>query len=122
MTGPLTVQLKLKQPFSPLTAQLADRAGMILSPTQIDKLGDSFASNPVCVGPFIFDDRVAGDRITVVKSPDYYDKEKVHLDKIVFSVMTDPRPRRRRTCARATSRCVDRLAATDIAGVRKTRA
>src|SRR5262249_52914367 len=89
VTGPLTVQLKLKQAYSPLTAQLAARSGMILSPKQIDALGDKFASNPVCVGPFAFKDRVAGDRITLVKSNDYYDKAKVHLSQIVFRIITD---------------------------------
>ena len=61
-------------PYSPLTAQLADRAGMIMSPAQLDKLGDKFATAPVCVGPFNYDSRVAGDSITVTKSPLYYDK------------------------------------------------
>jgi peptide/nickel transport system substrate-binding protein len=84
-----TVVIHLKTAYSPLTAQLADRAGMILSPTQIDKLGDKFATNPVCVGPFNYDSRVAGDSITVTKSSQYYNKKNVHLDKIVFKVEND---------------------------------
>jgi peptide/nickel transport system substrate-binding protein len=83
------VVIHLKAPYSPLTAQFADRAGMILSPAQIDKLGDKFATNPICVGPFTYDSRVAGDSITVVKSQFYYAKKKVHLDKIVFKVEND---------------------------------
>src|SRR5438552_14534960 len=35
-----TVRLKLKAPFSPLLAQLTDRAGMPVSPTAVRKLGD----------------------------------------------------------------------------------
>ena len=85
-SGASTVVIHLKTPYSPLTAQLADRAGMVMSPAQLDKLGANFASNPVCVGPFMYQNRVAGDSITVVKSPDYYDKKNVHLDKIVFKV------------------------------------
>jgi len=87
--GQNTVVFHLKAPYSPLTAQLADRAGMIMSPAQLDKLGDKFATNPICVGPFMFDNRVAGDTITVVKSPFYYNKKNVHLDKIVFKVEND---------------------------------
>jgi peptide/nickel transport system substrate-binding protein len=83
------VVIRLKAPYSPLTAQFADRAGMILSPAQIDKLGDKFATNPICVGPFTYDSRVAGDSITVVKSQFYYAKKKVHLAKIVFKVEND---------------------------------
>jgi peptide/nickel transport system substrate-binding protein len=88
-SGPSTVVIHLKTPYSPLTAQLADRAGMIMSPAQLGKLGANFASNPICVGPFMYSNRVAGDSITVVKSPNYYDKKDVHLDKIVFKVEND---------------------------------
>jgi len=87
--GNYTVVIHLKQPYSPLIAQFADRAGMVLSPAQLDKLGDKFATNPICVGPFMYDNRVAGDTITVVKSPYYYNKSKVHLDKIIFKVEND---------------------------------
>ena len=87
--GNYAVVIHLKQPYSPLIAQFADRAGMIMSPAQLDKLGDKFATNPICVGPFMYDNRVAGDTITVVKSPYYYAKGKVHLDKIVFKVEND---------------------------------
>ena len=85
-SGPYTVVIHLKTPYSPLTAQLADRSGMVMSPTQLDKLGDKFAQDPICVGPFMYDNRVAGDSITVVKSPYFYDKKDVHLDKIIFKV------------------------------------
>jgi peptide/nickel transport system substrate-binding protein len=87
--GQYTVVFHLKTPYSPLTAQLADRAGMIMSPAQLTKLGDKFATDPICVGPFMYDNRVAGDTITVVKSPYYYDKKDVHLDKIIFKVEND---------------------------------
>jgi len=88
-SGQYKVVIHLKTPYSPLTAQLADRAGMIMSPTQLQKLGANFAQNPICVGPFMYQNRVAGDSITVVKSPYYYDKKDVHLDKIVFKVEND---------------------------------
>jgi peptide/nickel transport system substrate-binding protein len=87
--GQYTVVFHLKSAYSPLTAQLADRSGMVMSPTQLTKLGDKFAQDPICVGPFMYQNRVAGDSITVVKSPYYYDKKDVHLDKIVFKVEND---------------------------------
>src|SRR5436190_5084505 len=62
---------------------------MIMSPAQLDKLGDKFATNPICVGPFTYQNRVAGDSITVVKSPYYYAKKKVHLSKIIFKIEND---------------------------------
>ncbi len=88
-SGPAKVVIHLKTPYAPLLAQLSDRAGMIMSPTQLAKLGDKFATDPVCVGPFMYQNRVAGDSITVVKSPYYYDKQDVHLSKIVYKVEND---------------------------------
>ncbi len=88
-SGKYRVVIHLKTPYSPLLAQLTDRAGMIMSPKQLAKLGASFATAPVCVGPFMYQNRVAGDSITVVKSPYYYDKQNVHLAKIVFKVEND---------------------------------
>ena len=85
-----TVVLHLSDRYSPITAQLADRSGMIMSPKALDALGDKFATAPVCVGPFMFKDRVAGDHITLVKSPFYYNKKNVHLDTIVWKIITDP--------------------------------
>jgi peptide/nickel transport system substrate-binding protein len=84
-----TVVIHLKTPFAPLTAALADRAGMVMSPTQLKKMGDKFGNDPVCVGPFKFADRVPQNSITLVKDPNYYDADKVHLDKIVYRIITD---------------------------------
>ena len=115
--GASTVVIHLKAAYSPLTAQLADRAGMIMSPTQLNKLGDKFATAPVCVGPFNYDSRVAGDSITVTKSQFYYNKKNVHLDKIVFKVEND-------TAASAAAlkagdlQALDGTDSTQLAGVR----
>ena len=86
---PSTVELTLSVPFAPLTGQLADRAGMIMSPAQLKKLGDDFGSSPVCVGPFSFDSRQAGNSITLRKSTEYYDADQVNLDTITYRVITD---------------------------------
>jgi peptide/nickel transport system substrate-binding protein len=91
--GNYTVILHLATRYAPITAQLADRSGMIMSPKALTDLGANFATNPVCVGPFMFKERVAGDHITLVKSPYYYDKKKVHFASIVFRIMVDPAAR-----------------------------
>ena len=93
VVDPATVRLELKQPFAPLTAQLADRAGMIMSPRQLDELGDKFSDDPVCVGPFSFSERTESDRIVLERAKDYYDADKVNLDKLTFKVITEPSAR-----------------------------
>ncbi len=60
-----TVRLTLTQPFAPIIAQLADRAGMMVSPTAAEEAGENFGNAPVCAGPFRFVERVAQDRIVV---------------------------------------------------------
>ena len=89
VTDPATVSIALKSPFVPLTAVLADRSGMIMSPAALKSAGANFGTNPVCVGPFKFATRVAQDRIEVVKDPNYYDAAKVHLDKVVYRIIAD---------------------------------
>jgi peptide/nickel transport system substrate-binding protein len=89
VVDPLTVRLRLKAPFSPLLAQLTDRAGMPLSPAALKKLGDKFGTAPVCVGPWQFAERVAQDRIVVEKAAHYFDPGKAKFDKIVFRIIPD---------------------------------
>jgi len=84
-----TVVVHLSTPFAPLTAALADRAGMIVSPTAAAAAGKDFANNPVCVGPFKFAKRVPQNSIDLVKDPNYYDAAKVHLAGISYRIITD---------------------------------
>jgi len=84
-----TVRLNLSTPFAPLLAQLTDRAGMILSPKAAASLGDKFASHPVCAGPFKFTERVAQDRIVLDRFDGYWDKDKIHMDRVVFQPIPD---------------------------------
>jgi peptide/nickel transport system substrate-binding protein len=86
---PVTVQLRLKAPFAPLAAQLADRAGMPVSPAAAQKLGDKFGTAPVCVGPWQFVERVPQDRIVVERSPHYFDPAAAKFDRIVFRIIPD---------------------------------
>src|SRR3989442_10369724 len=89
VVDPLTVRLRLKAPYSPLVAQLTDRAGMPLSPTAVNKLGDKFGTAPVCVGAWQFTERVAQDRIVVEKSAHYFDPAQPKFAKIVFRIIPD---------------------------------
>jgi peptide/nickel transport system substrate-binding protein len=89
VVDPLTVRLRLKAPFSPLTAQLADRAGMPVSPAAAQKLGDKFGTAPVCVGSWQFVERVAQDRIVVERSPHYFDPAAAKFDRVVFRIIPD---------------------------------
>jgi peptide/nickel transport system substrate-binding protein len=89
VVDPLTVRLRLKAAFAPLVAALADRAGMPVSPTQANKLGEKFGTAPVCVGPWSFVERVPQDRIVLEKSPHYWDPGQARFDRLVFRIIAD---------------------------------
>jgi peptide/nickel transport system substrate-binding protein len=89
VVDPLTVRLRLKAPFSPILATLADRAGMPVSPTQAKKLDDKFGTAPICVGPWTVVERVPQDRIVLDKSPHYFDPGQARFDRIVFRIIPD---------------------------------
>jgi peptide/nickel transport system substrate-binding protein len=114
VVDPTTVKLTLKAPFAPLTAQLADRAGMIMSPAQLEKLGDKFATEPVCAGPFEFVSRTPGSEIVLKKASDYYDADKVKLDGLTFKIITDANVRAANVKS-GDVQVAERIAATDVA-------
>jgi peptide/nickel transport system substrate-binding protein len=57
---------------------------MIVSPKAAKEAGDKFGLKPVCAGPFKFIERVQQDRIVVEKFKDYWDKDRVHIDRIIY--------------------------------------
>jgi peptide/nickel transport system substrate-binding protein len=112
-TDASTVTIKLKTPFAPLPAVLADRSGMVMSPAALTAQGENFGTSPVCVGPFKFASRVAQDRIEVVKDSNYYDASKVHLDKVVYRIIADATTRFNNLRS-GDVEVLDSVAATDV--------
>jgi peptide/nickel transport system substrate-binding protein len=115
--GPLTIRLVLKEPFSPLLAQLTDRAGMMVSPKAAEAAGDKFGLKPVCAGPFKFVERVQQDRIVVEKFTDYWNKDNVFIDKITYLPIVDGTVRLANLRSGGLD-LIERVLATDIKTVR----
>jgi peptide/nickel transport system substrate-binding protein len=86
---PLTLRVDLASPFSPLLAQFADRAGVIVAPKAAEAEGDQFGAKPVCAGPYKFVERVVQDRIVLEKFADYWDKDHYHFDRVTFLAIPD---------------------------------
>src|SRR5476649_2821678 len=117
VTGPLTIKLNLKAPFSPLPAQLTDRAGMMVSPKAAEASGDKFGLKPVCAGPYKFVERVQQDRIVVERFADYWNKDQVFIDKITYRPIVDATVRLANLRAGGLD-LIERVLATDIKTVR----
>jgi peptide/nickel transport system substrate-binding protein len=114
---PLTIKIVLKTASSPFVSQLTDRAGMIVSPKAAEAAGKDFGLKPVCAGPFRFVERVAQEKIVLERFADYWDKDRIHIDRVTYFSMPDSTVR----LANLRSGSLDlmeRLLATDIATVR----
>ena len=117
IVDPLTIKLILKTPFSPLIAQLTDRAGMMISPKAAKEAGDKFALHPVCAGPYKFVERVQQDRIVFEKFADYWNKDSVFIDRIIYLPIVDPTVRLANLKSGGLD-LIERVLATDIKDVR----
>jgi peptide/nickel transport system substrate-binding protein len=114
----LTVRVHMATPFSPLLAQFADRAGIMVSPRTVQALGDQFGNKPVCAGPYRFVDRVPQDRIVLERFADYWDKEHFFLQRVVFLPMPDATVRFANLRAGQLD-MIERLSPTDLDILRK---
>lgn len=111
----LTLRLHLAQPYAPLVAVLADRAGMMISPKA---LGRDVTPDLPCAGPFKLTERVAQDRIIVDRFPGYWNAGAIKLDRIVYQPIPDTTVRLVNLQAGQLD-MVERLGPTDVATVKK---
>ena len=88
-TSPTEVTIHLNRPDASLVLILADRAGMIVSPTAVQEEGADFAAHPVGTGPYSFDSYTPNDQLVVKKNDDYWRDGKPYLDQITFKYFTD---------------------------------
>ncbi|HEY7945822.1 MAG TPA: ABC transporter substrate-binding protein [Casimicrobiaceae bacterium] len=115
-----TVRLDLSEPFAPLLAALADRAGMMVAPKAAQEEGTNFGAKPVCSGPFKFVERVAQDRIVLERFQNYWNKSRIHFDKIVYLPIVDSAVRLANLRSGQLD-FIERVAASDIPSLKSDR-
>jgi peptide/nickel transport system substrate-binding protein len=115
-----TIRLNLKEPSSPLMSQLTDRAGMMVSPKAAKEMGANLAAKPVCSGPFRFVERVQNDRIVLERFADYWNKARIHFDKVTFTPIPDATVRLANLQSGQLD-LIERLLPTDIPAVKADR-
>jgi peptide/nickel transport system substrate-binding protein len=118
IVDPLTVHLDLSEPNAPLMAQLADRAGMMVSPKAVRELGDRLATRPICAGPYKFVEWVPQDRIVFEKFDRYWNRAAVEIDRVVYLPLPDDTVRLTNLQA-GTFQLTERVSPTDLATVRR---
>lgn len=81
-----TITFSLKRPDANFLLNLA-RQGSVIYPREAV---DTLKSAPVGTGPYRFGEWVRGDRITLVRNPDYHVKGLPHLERVTFRFIPDP--------------------------------
>ena len=92
-SGPNTVVIKLKRPFSPLLAKLSSSLNVIVAREVVSRDGD-LHTNPTGTGPFRFVGYTPQQRLTLVRSGDYWEvdangRRLPYLDRIEFVFLPD---------------------------------
>jgi peptide/nickel transport system substrate-binding protein len=92
LTDPMTVTVKLKQPWVAFPYYLAAQIGMIVPPSS---LSDPKAASlkPVGTGAFVFKEYVPDSRMVVTKNPRYWRSGLPYLDEIEFRILPDSQTR-----------------------------
>lgn len=77
----------------PALLSYANQNAAVHSPTAWKAKGDDYNRNPVGTGPYILKSWTAGDRMILEKNPDYWDKQKIYLDRITLKPLPDAQSR-----------------------------
>ena len=85
VVDPLTVRVTLKEPNGNFLFNMAWGDAVIVAPESIDGI----KQNPVGTGAFRFANWVQGDKIELVKNPDYWGTP-AKLDHVTFKFISDP--------------------------------
>jgi peptide/nickel transport system substrate-binding protein len=88
VTGALTFTIKLKTAYAPLLQVLSNRAGMMVSPTALQKLGPDFATKAVGAGPYRLVSWTKNSELVLERFPGYW-RGPAEIERIVFRPIAD---------------------------------
>ena len=87
-----TLKVELNKPIPYISELLAFATFMPQSEKVVNKYGEQYgttAEKSIYNGPFKVEDWKVEDKIQLVKNKDYWDKKKVHLDRVNYKVLKD---------------------------------
>ena len=92
-----TVKIHFDEPYAPFLDSLSQVYLGMASPTAVQQWGAEYQLHQVGTGPFIFEEYVPNDHLTLVRNPDYAWAPAVYnhtgpayLDEILFRFYVDP--------------------------------
>lgn len=81
-----TVQITLEESWVNFPITFTNQPGIMVAPEMIEN--PDGGSNPIGTGPFVFDDWIPDDQLTVTRNDDYWNGAP-YLDGVEFRVITD---------------------------------
>ena len=92
-----TVLFKLKAPQASFLPKVLERSSgramTIVSRGALEKMGESdYGLMPVGTGPFKVTAHQLGQEVVLERNPDYYDKDRPKLDKVIIQPIVDAEP------------------------------
>lgn len=72
VTGDLSIDMTLNEPFAPLLSHLTHSSTAIVLPSAVEEFGEDFGQNPVGTGPFSFGSWNRGERVDLVRYDGYW--------------------------------------------------
>ncbi len=88
-----TVRFNLKHPWLPFLPFMGTRTMSGPIPSHKNVEAGKQNREPIGTGPFRFVSWSGGDRIVVERNEDYWDKDRINLDQVVFRILPDTQTR-----------------------------
>lgn len=89
VTGDLTFELALTNPYTPFLQSLANPGLSIFPAEYAASKGDKFGREPIGTGPFILKEWKQNELVVLEKNPNYFEKGLPYLDKIEYRIIAD---------------------------------
>lgn len=87
------MRLGLEKPFTPMMSNLALFAASIVPQKALEKEGDKFFDKPVTSGPFVIKEWNRGEKMQLVKNPNYVNASKVAIDGAELQIIGEDNSR-----------------------------
>jgi len=95
-----TVRVHFEEPYAPFLTSLSTVYLAMVSPDAVEEWGDEYQFHQVGTGPFVLEEYIPKDHLTLVRNPDYdwapsfFDHQgPPALQEVVFRFYTDPATR-----------------------------
>lgn len=89
VSGPLTFRITFSEPFAPFLSVMTNRAGLMVSPTAVEAMGDGFATAAVGAGPFKVVSWTKNSELRLEKFDGYWKEGQPLLDTVTLRPIAD---------------------------------